>query len=223
MLTAACPDRLPPPSSDSRSRLPWLLDPAVSLPGLCCLQPLTTESCSPKPLLAESYALRPHLSGFVLPVASPVRPGPAPCSLPLPGLGSALLCSPQSWPGFTTRRLFWPRFVPRPRSLPWLGSALRPRSHSSPVRSPFGDPAFSLGHLDLPHLAVAPLPNVMSLVPRQLREEWVGKGLWERKSGMCEGGVGVIMSVHHRGCAFYLFKKNVTSHIYTDPLIRCRE
>lgn len=24
---------------------------------------------------------------------------------------------------------------------------------------------------------------------------------------MCEGGVGVIMSVHPRGCAFYLFEK----------------
>lgn len=31
---------------------------------------------------------------------------------------------------------------------------------------------------------------------------------------MCEGGVGVIMSVHPRGCAFYLFKKSHESHLY---------
>lgn len=61
VLTAAYPDRLSPPSSDSRSRLPWFLDPAVSLPGLSCLQPLTAGSDSPKPLLAEPYALRPFL------------------------------------------------------------------------------------------------------------------------------------------------------------------
>lgn len=85
----AGPQSLSPPSSDSRSRLPWLLDPAVSLPGLCCLQPLTAESCSPKPLLAESYALRHLLSDRVgLPAVFPC-PGSALLSAVLAGLYSA--------------------------------------------------------------------------------------------------------------------------------------
>lgn len=66
------------------------------------------------------------------------------------------------------------------------------------------------------------MSGVMSLGLGQLREEWAGKEKW----GVCvslEGGVRVIMSVHPRGCAFYLFKKIVTSHICTDLLIECGE
>lgn len=45
----------------------------------------------------------------------------------------------------------------------------------------------------------------------------------EGKAGcvLLEGGVGVIMSVHPKGCAFYLFLKNChESHLYRPNQVR---